>query len=116
MIERLHAMNVKLMVSVWSKIDPATEVGKQFTAKGYYIPGTQWIDFFNPAAQRFIGRISVNVCYRSESMLGGKTLPNRKTMTLPEEKLLWAWAKRCGSLSLPCQQNCLRGAKKGRAR
>ena len=50
MIDRLHAMNVKLMVSVWSKIDPATEVGKQFVAKGYYIPGTQWIDFFNPAA------------------------------------------------------------------
>jgi alpha-D-xyloside xylohydrolase len=50
MIERLHAMNVKLMVSVWSKIDPETEVGKQFAAKGYYIPGTQWIDFFNPSA------------------------------------------------------------------
>ncbi|AXC15849.1 Alpha-xylosidase [Acidisarcina polymorpha] len=50
MIDRLHAMHVKLMVSVWSKIDPATDVGKQFTAKGYYIPGTQWIDFFNPAA------------------------------------------------------------------
>jgi alpha-D-xyloside xylohydrolase len=43
-------MNVKLMVSVWSKIDPGTEVGKQFAAKGYYIPGTQWVDFFNPAA------------------------------------------------------------------
>jgi alpha-D-xyloside xylohydrolase len=50
MIDRLHAMNVKLMVSVWSKIDPETEVGKQFADKGYYIPGTQWIDFFNPAA------------------------------------------------------------------
>jgi alpha-D-xyloside xylohydrolase len=50
MIDKLHAMNVKLMVSVWSKIDPATEVGKQFVAKGYYIPGTQWVDFFNPAA------------------------------------------------------------------
>ena len=32
-------MNVKLMVSVWSKIDPDTEVGKQFAANGYYIPG-----------------------------------------------------------------------------
>ena len=35
---------------MWSKIDPETEVGKQFAAKGYYIPGTQWIDFFNPEA------------------------------------------------------------------
>ena len=50
MIDRLHAMNVKFMVSVWSKIDPQSEVGKQFAAKGYYIPGTEWIDFFNPAA------------------------------------------------------------------
>ena len=50
MIDRLHAMNVKFMVSVWSKIDPATGVGKQFAEKGYYISGTQWVDFFNPAA------------------------------------------------------------------
>lgn len=50
MIDRLHAMNVRLMVSVWSKIDPETEVGKQFAAKRLYIPGTQWVDFFNPAA------------------------------------------------------------------
>ena len=50
MIERLHAMNVKLMVSVWARIDPETEVGKQFTEKGYYLAGTQWVDFFNPAA------------------------------------------------------------------
>jgi alpha-D-xyloside xylohydrolase len=50
MIDRLHAMNVKFMVSVWSRIDPNAEVGKQFAEKGYYIPGTQWIDFFNPAA------------------------------------------------------------------
>jgi alpha-D-xyloside xylohydrolase len=53
MIDQLHAMNVKLMVSVWSKIDPETEVGKQFAAKGFYIPGTQWVDFFNPAAAAF---------------------------------------------------------------
>jgi len=50
MINRLHGMNAKLMVSVWSRIDEETEVGKQFTEKGYYIPGTQWVDFFNPAA------------------------------------------------------------------
>ena len=50
MIDRLHGMNVRLMVSVWSRIDAESEVGKQFTEKGYYIPGTQWVDFFNPAA------------------------------------------------------------------
>lgn len=43
-------MNMRLMVSVWSKIDPNSEIGKQMGQSGYYIPGTQWIDFFNPKA------------------------------------------------------------------
>ena len=46
----LHAMNMRLMVSVWSKIDKNSEVGKQLLREGFYIPGTDWIDFFNPAA------------------------------------------------------------------
>lgn len=50
MVDKLHAMHAHLMVSVWSRIDPTAEIGKEFTAKSYYIPGTQWIDFFNPAA------------------------------------------------------------------
>jgi alpha-D-xyloside xylohydrolase len=48
--DELHAMNMRLMVSVWSKIDKNSEVGKQMLREGYYIPGTDWIDFFNPAA------------------------------------------------------------------
>ena len=48
--DSLHAMNMRLMVSVWSKIDKNSEVGKQMVADNYYIPGTDWIDFFNPDA------------------------------------------------------------------
>ena len=48
--DSLHAMNMRLMVSVWSKIDKNSEVGKQMLADNYYIPGTDWIDFFNPDA------------------------------------------------------------------
>ena len=48
--DSLHAMNMRLMVSVWSKIDKNSEVGKQMLDAGYYIPGTDWIDFFNPDA------------------------------------------------------------------
>ena len=48
--DSLHAMDMRLMVSVWSKIDKNSEVGKQMTADNYYIPGTDWIDFFNPKA------------------------------------------------------------------
>ena len=48
--DSLHKMGIRLMVSVWSKIDKTSEVGKQMKASDYYIPGTDWIDFFNPEA------------------------------------------------------------------
>ena len=48
--DSLHRMNMRLMVSVWSKIDKSSEVGKQMQADNFYIPGTDWIDFFNPEA------------------------------------------------------------------
>ncbi|MBQ9386888.1 MAG: DUF4968 domain-containing protein [Bacteroidaceae bacterium] len=50
MTDELHAMDMKLMLSVWSKIDKNSEVGRQMNAAGYYIDGTDWIDFFNPDA------------------------------------------------------------------
>ncbi|MBR5729907.1 MAG: DUF5110 domain-containing protein [Prevotella sp.] len=46
--DSLHAMNMRLMVSVWSKIDKNSLVGKQMLSQGHYIPDTDWIDFFNP--------------------------------------------------------------------
>ena len=48
--DSLHQMGIRLMVSVWSKIDKNSEVGKQMLGDNYYIPGTDWIDFFNPSA------------------------------------------------------------------
>ena len=48
--DSLHRMNVRLMLSVWSKIDKNSEVGRQMERDGNYIPGTDWIDFFNPKA------------------------------------------------------------------
>ena len=50
MTDSLHHMNMRLMLSVWSKIDKNSEVGKTMLKAGYYIPGTDWIDFFNPEA------------------------------------------------------------------
>lgn len=50
MVDKLHQMHSHLMVSVWSKFDDSTDIGKEFFAKSYIIPGTQWVDFFNPAA------------------------------------------------------------------
>lgn len=48
--DSLHHMGIRLMLSVWSKIDKNSEVGRQMNSDGYYIPGTDWIDFFNPDA------------------------------------------------------------------
>ena len=48
--DSLHKMDIRLMLSVWSKIDKTSEVGKQMERDGYYIPETDWIDFFNPQA------------------------------------------------------------------
>ena len=53
MVRKLHEMNMRLMVSVWSKVDVNSELGKQIMSKGYYIPGSEWIDFFNPDAAAF---------------------------------------------------------------
>ena len=48
--DSLHQMDVRLMVSVWSKIDKNSEIGRQMEQAQYYIPETDWIDFFNPEA------------------------------------------------------------------
>ena len=48
--DSLHKMDIRLMLSVWSKIDKNSEVGRQMQADGHYIPGTDWIDFFKPEA------------------------------------------------------------------
>ncbi len=50
MVKELHEMHAHLMVSVWSRFDDTTDIGREFLSKSYTIPGTQWVDFFNPAA------------------------------------------------------------------
>ena len=48
--DSLHKMDIRLMVSVWSKIDKNSIVCRQMLQDNYYIPETDWIDFFNPEA------------------------------------------------------------------
>ncbi|MCC8407778.1 glycoside hydrolase family 31 protein [Mucilaginibacter sp. UR6-1] len=50
MVDSLHAMNTRLMVSVWSRIDKKSEIGKDFSDRNFYVSGTDWVDFFNPEA------------------------------------------------------------------
>ena len=53
MVDELHDMDMKLMLSVWSKIDPASDLGKEAQDRGLFIPETTWIDFFDPEASGF---------------------------------------------------------------
>lgn len=50
MVKKVHDLNAELMVSVWSRFDPASDVGKLFKDKNYFIPDTTWVDFTNPDA------------------------------------------------------------------
>ncbi len=49
----LHENDVRLMLSVWSKVDKPSVLGQQLNENGYYIKGTDWIDFFKPEARDF---------------------------------------------------------------
>lgn len=53
MVKELHGMDMKLMLSVWSKLDPNSVIGKEAQERNYYIPGTTWIDFFDEEASSF---------------------------------------------------------------
>jgi alpha-D-xyloside xylohydrolase len=51
MVKSVHDLHAHIMVSVWSRIAAETDIGKEFQAQGFYVPGTDWVDFFNPAAR-----------------------------------------------------------------
>ena len=54
--DTLHAMDTRFMISVWSKVDKASNLGKRLEEKGAYIDGTDWIDFFDPDVATFYAR------------------------------------------------------------
>ena len=49
----LHDMGAHFMISVWSKVDRNCSLGQRLNERGYYIDGTDWIDFFKPDAAAF---------------------------------------------------------------
>jgi alpha-D-xyloside xylohydrolase len=51
MLDQLHANDLHMMISIWSKFGEDTDVYKRMHAESLLIPGEPWTDFFNPAAQ-----------------------------------------------------------------
>lgn len=97
MVRQLHEMNMRMMISVWSKIDKQSAVGKEMEAKGYYIPGSDWIDFFNSDAataywNHFSGKLlpyAIDAWWLDATEPENDDLQNRKIRngTLPGELL-----------------------------
>ena len=63
LVRELHSRNARLMLSVWSRIGRDTELGREFARRNFYIPDTEWVDFFNPEAVAFY-------CSSQEEQLG----------------------------------------------
>lgn len=51
MLGQLHANDLHMMISVWSMFGEDTDVYQRMKTQSFLIPGEQWTDFFNPAAQ-----------------------------------------------------------------
>jgi alpha-D-xyloside xylohydrolase len=52
MLDQLHAGDLHMMISIWSRFGEDTDVYKRMNARSLLIPGTPWTDFFNPEAQQ----------------------------------------------------------------
>lgn len=53
LVDSLHKMDIRLMLSVWSKIDKNSKLGKACDSLGFYIKNTDWIDFFDSTAAAY---------------------------------------------------------------
>ena len=80
-------MDIRLMISVWSKIDTQSEIGKQATENGYYIPGSDWIDFFNADADAAVGE------NRIELRLNSSDDPSEKLLEAFRDHMEYIQAK-----------------------
>ncbi len=96
LVDELHQMDARLMLSVWSKIDPQSEVGKQMERDGHYIKNTTWIDFFNPKAaasywknfsERLLQPYGIDAWWQDATEPENDDLEGRKVMdnTIPGE-------------------------------
>ena len=56
LVDTLHGLGTRFMISVWSKVDKNSNLGKRLDERGSYIDGTDWIDFFNPEVAAFYAR------------------------------------------------------------
>lgn len=87
LVERLHGVGARLMLSVWAKIGRETELGKEAARRNCYIPDTEWIDFFDPEASAFycanqdqrLGRLGIDAWWQDATEPENDDLVGRVT-------------------------------------
>ena len=51
-IKEIHDLNAHFCISIWSNPDKNSELGKEYVARERFIPGTKWLDYFNPETRK----------------------------------------------------------------
>ena len=50
-IKKLHSLNARFCISIWSNPDKNSEIGQEYMKKNLYIPDSKWLDYFNPTTR-----------------------------------------------------------------
>ena len=51
-IRKIHDMNAHFCISIWSNPDKNSDLGKEYVERNRFIPGTKWLDYFNPKTRK----------------------------------------------------------------
>lgn len=51
-IQELHDLHAHFNISIWSNPDKNSEIGQEYVAKERFVPGTKWLDYFNPETRK----------------------------------------------------------------
>ena len=61
-IKEIHDLNAHFCISIWSNPDKNSEIGKQYVANNRFVPGTKWLDYYNPATRNeYWGTLKTNM-------------------------------------------------------
>ena len=51
-IKEIHDLDAHFCVSIWSNPDKNSTLGQEYVANERFIPGTKWLDYFNPETRK----------------------------------------------------------------
>ncbi len=51
-ISELHGLHAHFNISIWSNPDKNSTLGKEYLNRNLFIPGTKWLDYFNPETRK----------------------------------------------------------------